>query len=76
MKSAPGIIQILLALYIINSHGTEFNPPPMSDIIVDDTLKPAVGDEYRSKCEARKRSETTRYTFIAFISAYKMQHCA
>ena len=43
--------------------------------------KPAFSDEYRSKCEAllssmRKRSETTRYTFIAFISAYKMQNCA
>ena len=38
MKSAPWIIRILLALYIINSHGTEFNPPPMSDIIVNPPL--------------------------------------
>ena len=66
MKSAPGIIQILLALYIIPWNRIQ----PAPDI-VDGTLKPAKSDEYRSKPSSmRKRSETTRYTFMAVISAY------
>lgn len=63
MKSAP------LACFVHNQFPwNRIQPAPD---IVDGTLKPAKSDEYRSKPSSmRKRSETTRYTFIAFISAY------